>query len=300
MSSARRLRGFSRPVQGRQIPEGVGSHESKSYFKLSKPIIRDAGLGFLGKNTVGRSSGFSLASTQGKQSAALLGTYWSAEDVINAFGAVGETTATPAYRSAKAILLGLSAKALIVNSQTTNVHFDIYDVLHKTDSSTNSPDPATVFLAGNVDVNGGAAVDATIPGTSPYSNPRFLSNFKILQKTSVILPAGAIHTHNIRYDINKVQSFERIYSSGVSGNAGLAGMTVSSFIVQHGTPVHDGTVETIVTIGVTKLDVVLMEELTFKQSVREYSFNSLTTSLVTNITPEQMIAEGPVDQADTS
>lgn len=284
-------------ARGAQI-EGAGG-ESHFYFTKFNPRIKSSALGFLGKNTVGRSSGFSTASTQGLQNATMLGTYWGAADVINAFTAVGETTATAAYRAAKAVLLGLTAKAVIVNAENTNVHFDIYDVLCRTDSATNNPDPASTFLAGNVDANGGAAADATIPGTTPYSNPRFVASYKILQKTTVVLHGGGIHTHNVRYDVNKIQSLEKIYTSGLSAG-GLAGLTICSFIVQYGSPVHDGTTETSVTLGKSKLDIVLMEELYFKQSIRDYSFNGLSTTLATNLTGEQMVRDNPVDQTDES
>lgn len=284
---------------GRQIP-AAGGGESRSFFTRRNPKIKGStALQFLGKNTVCRSSGFSTTSAQGVQSATLLNRQFDVVDVINIFTAVGETTAAAPYRSAKAILLSSNAKALITNAETTNVHFTIFEVLSTTDAGTNNLDPASTFLAGNVDANGGAAADATIPGTSPYSNPRFVQNYRILQKTPIILSPGQTHVHNIKYDLNKVYSLEKVYSTG-STTGGLAGVTISSFIVQHGTPVHDDTTETSVTIGLSKLDIVLLEEISFQQMIRDYAFNSITTTLATNLTGFQMAEGTPADVADAA
>jgi len=284
--------------QGKQVPAGGGG-ESKSSFSLLKPKIKSTTLGFLGKNTVVRSSGFSGTSTQGVQTATMLGRYFDVPDLTNAFGAVGYTTATAALRAAKIILLGIRAKNLITNAETTNCHFTIYDVMSTNDEGVNNVNPAATFLAGNVDANGGAAADATVPGTSPYSNPRFVNCYKVLQQTPVILAPGMTHTHYVNYSPNRVFNLEKIYAPGLSVGP-VGDLTIYSFIVHHGTPVHDDTTETSVTLGLSKLDIVVMEEIQFQQAIRDYAFNSISTTLATNLTGFQMAENAPTDIADNS
>lgn len=283
---------------GKQVPAGGGG-ESKSNFRLVKPKYKYDGLKLLGKNTVCRSSGISTVSGQGVQSATLLNRIFDVVDITNIFSSVGDSQATAGLRSAKCLLQNGRAKALITNAETTNCHFTIYTVMHTTDTGTNNFDPATTFLAGNIDANNGAAADATIPGTTPYSNPRFVQNYKILQQTSIILSPGMTHNHVMEYSPQRIYSLEKVYSSALL-SGGLAGLTVSMFIIQHGTPVHDDTVETSVTFGASKLDIVLLEELQFQLNVREFGTNSITTTLATNLVGFQMTENAPADVADNS
>lgn len=287
---------------GKQQSVGGGGGESKSQFTLVKPAFKEKMIGFLGKNTVVRSSGFAATSTQGVQNSRNLGAYFSAEDIVNVFASVGELTSIPAVRAAKCFLMNLKAKAMITNAESTNVHFTIYDVMATIDTGVNNVDPSTVFLAGNADAGGvvaAAAADATVPGATPFSNPRFVNCYKVLQQTPIILGPGQTHTHHVHYAPNRVYNLEKLYAPGITTGP-LADLTVYTMIVHHGTPVHDATTETLVTLGLSKLDIVIMEEISWKQSVREYPFNSITTTLATNLTGEQMVEGAPTDQADTS
>jgi len=284
--------------RGKQVPAGGGG-ESKSHFSLHKPSIKSTTLGFLGRNTVVRTLGFAGSSTQGVQNATMLGRYFDVPDITNSFGAVGYTTATAALRSAKIILLGVTAKNFITNAETTNCHFTIYDVMSTNDEGVNNVNPAATFLAGNTDANGGAAVDATVPGATPYSNPRFVNCYRVLQTTQVILGPGMTHTHYVSYSPNRVFNLEKIYAPGLSVGP-VGGLTVYSFIVQHGTPVHDATTETSVTLGLSKLDIVVSEEIHFQQALRDYAFNSISSALATNLTGEQMQDGAPTDLPDLS
>ena len=105
----------------------------------------------------------------------------------------------------------------------------------------------------------------------------------------------------MQYNINKFISQERIRALAVtSGTYPVGGVSLYTVIISHGTPVHDATTETNVTLGLSKLDIVLMEQMTTLQMAVANPTNSITTSLATNLTGEQMVDGAPTDQADTS
>lgn len=270
--------------QGKQFPSGGGG-ESKSFFKLIKPNRTLLGKFEVTKHSLNRSLGFASSATQGKQTAFNLGAMFNSADIVNIFTAVGQTST--GQNSAKAFLESAHARALITNAETTNVHFTIYDCMARLDGGALNTDPAATFLAGNVDAVGGAAADATIPGTSPFSNPRFVEAFKVLKKTDVILAPGQTHQHNMHYAPNRLISNERQVISGV-GSGPLAGLTVWPMIIQHGTPVHGLAALTSVTLGASKLDVVTLEEIRYKVALYNYAINSITTTLATGLTGEQI------------
>jgi len=294
------LRGRSfRAAVGKQIAAGGGG-ESKSYFTLTKQRYMPKKLDrMLGTCTVNRSTGSSSSSGQGVQNAKLLNMSWDAADLTNAFATVGEAVGTAATRAGKLLLMGCHSQAIITNAETTNAHFTIYDVICKSDKGSNNADAPTTFLAGFVDQNDGTANDSGYVGATPWGNPRFTANYKVLQNTKIILSPGQTHVHYIHYDPQRVYNLERLYNNATT-TGGLAGLTLQSFIVQHGSPVHDDTTETSVTIGITKLDIVLLEQLQFKQILRDISYASITTSLVSNLTGFQMAENAPADIADAS
>lgn len=294
--SARRLRGTSSVSIGKQVPAGGGG-ESKSFFSLVRPKISVPKT--CHPQSVNRSSGFSSASTQGRQNVVNVGSYFSATDVQNCFTSLGMTAGTATYNAARIYILECRAKAFITNSETTNVHFTIYEVLQKNDTGALNIDPASTFAAGFVDAAGGATTDAGVPGTSPFENPRFIQAYSILKQTPIILSPGQTHVHNVTYNPNKMYSHERDLIMGTT-TGGIGGITIHSFIVQHGTPVHDDVTETLVTIGASKLDIVLTEAIKWKITDRNYAFNSISTTLATNLAGFQMNENQPTDAADGS
>jgi len=297
---ASRMRGRSAPpFVGKQIAAGGGG-ESKSFFTLKKPKFNiGKAMKLLGNSTVGRTTGLSSASTQGLQNATLLNMSWDAADITNAFQTVGEAQTTPANRSAKLLLGACHSKAFITNAESTNVHFTIYDVMCKSDKGTNNVDAAATFLAGFVDQNDGAALNSGYISATPYGNPRFMANYKIMQSTPIILSPGQTHLHTIHYDPQRVINLERLYNNATT-SGGIGGVTLQSFIVQHGTPVHDDVTETLVTMGASKLDIVLAESLSYKQLLRDQAYASITTSLFTTLAGFQMAEGTPQDVADAN
>lgn len=293
-------RSLRRAFNGVQVPAGGGG-ESKSSFSLVKKNYSNIGKLELTDGAVARSSGFSSATTQGLQTSINVGSYLNNTDIANIVTVAAGLSAA-GQASTKLFVKSAHATIMITNAEFTNVHFTIYDLEQKIDASTTlNPDPSTVFLAGGVDATGGAAANFTLPGSAPYSNPRFMAGYKILKQTPVILSTGQTHTHNVHYAPNKILDFEHSIMNAISGG-GLAGRipTVWTMIVQHGTPVHDDTTETSVTIGASKLDIVIMETIKYKYCAVGYALNSITTTLATNLTGFQAAESTPVDIADAS
>lgn len=272
-------------------------NETKSSFSIVNPRLNLPVTRLLGKNLVNRSLGFSSAATQGVQQCRMIGQMFDAADILNVYTLMGQSTA--AYADSKVLLLNCNQRFMITNAESTNCKCTIYDVLAKKDGTTVNLEPQTVFLAGNVDNSGGAAANATIPGTFPSTNPRFRNAYKILKSTPLILTPGQIHVHTTNYDINKIISRERIDALAIIGPTPVSGITIYTMIIFHGTPVHDTTDETLVTIGAAKLDIVMLETLSFNSVTYGHPSVSISTTLATNLTAAQMTDNRDEDLDDT-
>jgi len=281
---------------GQQVE--VAGGESKSTFTLINPkpkLSKD-----YATNTVVRSSGFSQAVTQGVQSAQTVGAYLTAGDIYNQFTIAGGNSDDD---SGLRMFFGhCHGETLITNAESTNAHFMIYDILAKTDGqATHNIDPANCFAVSGIDAAGGAAANYTIPGCDFSFNPRTRAFYKVLQKTPVTLSPGATHTHYVNYGYNKHISQERIRAlAAATGNYPVGGISLYTVIICHGTPVHDDTTETSVTLGISKLDIVLKEYYTVRWLGQINNTNSITTTLATNLTGFQMAEGAPADIADAS
>lgn len=295
-SAKRTARNLFPMKRGIQVPASAG--ETRSYFTLVKPNVGISATKLLGKSSINRSQGFSASSTQGLQNASNIGAAFSGADIVNIYTSINQTTA--AANAAKVLLVNYHSDIQIVNAETTHVHFELYDVIARMDAGTINVDPSTVFLAGCVDSSGGAAANALVPGTTPWNCPRFIAAYKILQKTDVALAPGQLHIHKVRYAPNMVYNHERDIIPAAVGVNPIAGLTVYTMLIQRGTPVHDDTTETSVTIGVSKLDIVQTESLVFQNMLSNFPSNSITTTLVTNLTGFQMATDAPTDIADAS
>lgn len=281
--------------KGVAVPAGGG--ESKSSFYLTRPAIKQTKMEkMLGSNRVVTNASGSVACVSGSQNVIRVSTLWDVTDITNALTDVGETAT--GTNSAKIALLSGTADIMFTNSNAScNAHCIIYDVMSRNDGSDINTNPVGVFQAGGADAVGGATTDYLIPGSTPYANPRFASAYKILQTTPLILHAGATHVHRVRYKPNKVLSRERAVTSDAAGPIG--NVTLYSFIVFYGTPVHSAAAETTVSTGIVKLDYVITESLQFKCMQLNYALNSMVNSLTVIADPEQFVELPPTDAANT-
>lgn len=281
---------------GSQLSAGGG--ETKSSFYLSRPTIKMTPLEKnLSVNTVVRNGSGTVSCVSGSQNVQAFATLWDMTDIENAIITTLGQSAT-GQNSSKIAMLSGTADVMFTNSNTScNAHCIIYDCMPRQDGSDINTSPVLLFQAGGADAVGGATSDYLIPGATPYANPRFASAYKILQSTPIIVHAGATHVHRIRYKPNRIISKERTVTSDRAGPIG--NVTLYTFIVFYGTPVHSAAAETTVSTGIVKLDYVFTESLKFKCMQYNYSLNSFVNSLTAIGDPEQFVEEPAVDTANT-
>lgn len=289
-----RSRRAAAPI-GRQIPSSGG--ESKSFTTVSNPKLK-YGLTkqMLGVNTINRNVAGTISSASGSQGIQAVGEYFNVTDIQNAFIAVGQNNVYD--NSGKIAFQSLHSTHLYTNSCSINVHMTIYDVMARYDGSDTNTSPVLVIQAGGADAGGGLTTDWSIPGTSPFNNPRFTSSYKIIKQTPVVLGPGQTHNHIVKYSLNRVLSKERIVTSDLAGP--LGGVTVYTFVILHGTPAHESAAETTVSLSLAKVDYVVMESFTYRSMLLNRASNSITNSLPVLASGEQWSEETPADVPNAS
>jgi len=259
-TSSRRAAGGSRgsTVPSQRVyatPQVIaGDGDSKSSFTLAKTSKQV--IGKLSKemtpSIVYNNSAQRLEITEGLQSSAIIGDYFTDTDVGLTFTAQGATAL-----STKLFIKSCHSEMMIKNQENTAARLKIYDVICKKDTNATTTSPYQAFVAGFADAGtGGTAAAATYVGATPYDNARFTSFFKILNSTPVTLSSGATHTHTVNYAPNRMVSNEDATDVGGSG---IGGLTVYSLLVYHGTPINAIDTQTEVTTSPCALDVVQSE-----------------------------------------
>lgn len=286
-------------TKGTQIPSSGGGESRSSTF-----IGRRSGGGKLaskhkktyGVNTVHRVSGDAYTCVSNQQNVAPIGNYMDATDLTTIWTSLGQTAAD--FNDAKLFMLDVHAESMITNACNLNTHAIIYDVIARLDGFTTvNAGPVTAFTLGFADGSTGAANDYLIPGATPYNNPRFTNAYKILKRTSIILAPGQTHTHTVRYPVNRTISKERLQLNGVGP---IAGLTVYSIVVFHGTPYHDSATELVVGTSVAKLDIVRKDTIRFIHLQQSYPVVDMTNQLSTVTAGEQWVPNAPTDTANAT
>lgn len=141
----------------------------------------------------------------------------------------------------------------MVNASSTNSVVTLYDIICKSDcsSSGKNSSPGVAWSYG-VDQEGGSSTDYKVIGSVPTDSYMFNKYYKVVQKTRVSMAPGQMHRHQVTFrPQKKVQGFWVDASP-----YGLANTTCWTLIVHHGSPAHDSTTNTSVTIDVSSLDIV--------------------------------------------
>jgi len=282
----------NRMMFGRQQPTSGG--ESKSSYVMVKPNYHSRLTKYLGAFSINRNRSTTATATQGRQTLLLIGDHFTADDINQVFIMLAETSA--GYNAAKVFVQSTTSHALITNASNTNMHATIFDCCAKVDGFTTvNPDPVTVLSAGGIDAQGGVATDIFIPGTMPWNNPRYKACYETTQQTSIILSPGQVHVHKVKLSVHNLFNKERITTNGAGP---LAGLSYYSFVIFHGTPMHDAATELSIGLSPVKLDVVQLETVQYKQVATPHAFSSITSSIPTNITAgEQWVEDNPTDTA---
>jgi len=249
----------------------IAGNDSKSYYTSIKKTKTNLGKleqvpQIIVNNTSGR-----LSCSPGVQQWATLGTYYDRSDLNQQITLAGGAAAF----SFRIMIRSIMAKAMITNQESANCYATLYDIVPKRDGNTTVPDPLTLIQAGYADNNGGAATNYTVPGTTPWSNPRFTEFFTIKNITPIVIGPGSTHSHNVHYAPNKLISHE--LDNFITG--GIKGVSMYTLIQFHGSPVNDITTKTQVSLSSIALDYVLMEEYKFAYTAQNYAAASIVNSL---------------------
>jgi len=295
-TSARRQKPKPFSLTGYQI-DGNGD-ETKSfttYGKRAPRWVRD-NMKRYGVGHVFRVTGDAYTCASNQQNIAPIGNYLDATDVLNLFNSVGLGAA--GYAASKLLLLDVHSESMITNACNSHIHATVYDVVARLDGFTTvNAGPVTAFTLGFADGDTGAAADYLVPGATPYNNPRFTAAYKIIKRTELVLKAGQTHVHTVRYNVNRVVSKERITLNGVGP---IAGLSVYSVVVFHGTPYHDAATELVVGTAPVKIDTVKKDTLRYCMQQLSFPVIDYVNNLSTVTAGEQWVENTPLDTTITS
>lgn len=295
MQRRSKLQTKTNSTRGRQIPSSGG--ESKSYTTIRNPKLN---LGMLKRITgvqscVSNSAG-TVSATSGLQNIGAISAYFNTVDILQAYSSLNQTAA--GFNAAKLALLNAHATQLYTNSCSSNTHMTIYDCIARYDGSDANTGPSTVLVTYGADTAGGVATDYTLPGYTPFSNPRFVSHYRVVKQTPVVLSPGQTHCHYVNYDINKIINKERILASDSAGPIG--DFTFYTFIIIHGTPAHETAAETTVSLSLCKVDYVSLESWTYRASLLNGPSININDTLPVLTAGEQWVEDNPTDLPNTS
>jgi len=263
----------SAPTIGVQLPTGGG--DSMSRFFLKRNNTTKIGKLELVPQVIINNSALRTESQIGQQNAVLIGDYYTNLDV-NLHFALANTS-----NSAKVLLKSVHGESLITNQENVNARITIYDIMSRRDGAAGASDPYVAFRDGFLDSTNGAAGDFVVPGATPFSNPRFVEWFKVLKTTNVILSPGACHSHVVDYKINKLYSHE---VTNLTTSSCLAGVTLFTMIIYHGSPINDITTQTQVSLSHIALDVVQKESYHFAYAAVNNAVSDINQGLPLSFT----------------
>jgi len=209
-----------------------------------------------------------------KQSTAVLDAYWTSTDIAFLFNEHTNQSSLADGRW-KLQLESLNVQTEFVNQSKGFTIMDIYDVTlkHNTVSYITplvSWDNAIAAEAVPTPVLGSGTRENTKehPGAKPTDYYQWNKTWKVLRKTTVEMPAGALHRHTLTFRPHRIMD-----AQDTQTYQGFKGITVCTFVVARGTP-GDGTsnyaVPTLSSINLTPFKIIWT-------SSKKYLTNSLTT-----------------------
>lgn len=208
----------------------------------------------------------------------------------------------------KGLVLGIRKKHIITNMGNSNIYFTIYDISCKQDTDI-APDVAwnraseeEGTLAQGQPISTSGLLGSSLFGTKPTDSELFKVNWKIRNRTVVVLGAGGTHVHYTTGRPNHVFNFQRLDVEGENGPGSaikpyLKGMTHGILIVQHGGPAHDSG-HTIITASKSCLDIISNKAYTFKSAHFNQKLQIVKGALAT--TGTFMVTLEDTDQVDVA
>lgn len=156
-----------------------------------------------------------------------------------------------------------------------------------------SYDPVSSWNTGLLDSSTGSNNSYSLAIT-PFTSSLFTSQFRVLKQQRVALPPGTTHAHVVNYRPNKVFNTEILRES----SSALAGMTIFTMFVGHGSPIDDSTNNSLVSTSACILNVVQTKQLRYSW-VADTQNNFTNISYLNTITTANVMNEesGQVETA---
>lgn len=213
-----------------------------------------------------------ITGTAGRQAYAAVAYLGGCEDT-DAVGAAINANAT------KYLIDSSRQEMWFTNQGAANLFVKIYECYARKDLPASEGSVTTLYDRGFTDEGNGNAGDKL--GVTPFQNNKFCSYFKIQRVHDRMLHAGESFNMVMNCPRNKKINKESMKASNQST---LKGYTKLFFITCHSAPLNDATTKTIVSSGITALDVVFVNKYTYRW-INDYDntlavSNNLTTTLV--------------------
>lgn len=160
---------------------------------------------------------FSVSSAQGEQATAFV-PWFIQGHLDNPFDILDDTN----IPTVKGYFKFLKGEIRMTNQINANMQICIYDVVPRRDMDTSQPNPAAAWDTGLSATNG---VSHTVKGynnlgVTPYESPLFVSLYKIVKVTKMVLSAGQGHVHKVNLKQNvvmqKYQKDQYVYYRNLS------------------------------------------------------------------------------------
>jgi len=141
----------------------------------------------------------------------------------------------------------------------------LYDVIARRDLPTSAiGDPVNAWSTGLTEE--GAGSYQTI-GSTPFESELFNQFYKVVQTTEVDIPSGGVHRHVVDfrpYAVIHQDVVNQQYGGALNAGGGIRGITCFTLVKYHGSPAHDSTTNTAVTISPASLDAVQSFDIQFR------------------------------------
>lgn len=289
LAQRRRRRTDQQVIKGAQ-----GGPSTSSQFELARPAstvvktIKDAG----NPQYYITNGASQIVCTQGFQEQGIF-RWQSSGDLTFILGKV-PGGGSAGVTNSRYVLESTQGELLITNSSLATAFVEIYDIARKRDANVTTyawtADPGYAWNQGIINEEPyGSGHTLNDINSSPYDSQPFKDFFKVLKKTRVEMPQGALHRHHVSLKLNMLVSGSVL--DYVDGDP--ADYTFYSMIVFKGQPAsvkdEGGAVE--VTTAKIALDVVASNRYKYTYSEVAPSLHFTTDNLVT-LANEQVVSAG--------
>lgn len=171
-----------------------------------------------------------------------------------------------------------TVKLMLTNQEDTNVEIFIYESVSKMDHSVGAAGGWEGGLGDEQDnTYAGGGFRRNVVGVSPFSSEQFVTYWKCIKKTRIVLGQGQSHCHYINFKPRRVFSAEKL----VNADYFLRGLSYNVMVTQAGLPLHD-TTNNRATTAPTAIAAVWTKQLKFKTLNQNQTVYTLLTNALTN------------------